>query len=84
MSTSELASLDDPTFRRELLTVASFLAGYGSSTRNSYATDLRLFADWRRDYGLSLFDIERSHRQRTDQRADLPRLVWAAGGLSRR
>ena len=26
MSTSELSSLDDPTFRRELLIVASFLA----------------------------------------------------------
>lgn len=45
-TSSELSSLDDPTFRRELLVVASFLAGDGTSTRNSYATDLRLFADW--------------------------------------
>jgi integrase len=61
MPTSELSSLDDPMFRRELLVVASFLAGYGTATRNSYATDLRLFADWCRDYGLNLFDVQRSH-----------------------
>jgi len=45
MSTSEPSSVNDPTFRRELLVVAGFLAGYGTATRNSYATDLRLFAD---------------------------------------
>ena len=61
MPTSDLSSLDDPIFRRELLVVASFLAGYGTSTRNSYATDLRLFADWCRDYGLNLFEVQRSH-----------------------
>jgi hypothetical protein len=60
MPTSDLSSLDDPIFRRELLVVASFLAGYGTSTRNSYATDLRLFADWCRDYGLNLFEVRRS------------------------
>jgi site-specific recombinase XerD len=61
MPTSNLSSLDDPTFRRELLVAASFLAGYGTSTRNSYATDLRLFADWCRDYDLNLFEVQRSH-----------------------
>ncbi len=61
MPTSELSSLDDPTFRRELLVVASFLAGYGTTTCNSYATGLRLFADWCRNYGLNLFQIQRSH-----------------------
>jgi site-specific recombinase XerD len=61
MPTSDLSSLDDPTFRRELLVVASFLAGYGTTTRNSYATDLRLFAAWCRDYGLNLFEVQRSH-----------------------
>ncbi|MDH3682760.1 MAG: site-specific integrase [Acidimicrobiia bacterium] len=58
---SELSSLDDPTFRRELLIAASFLAGYGTSTRTSYATDLRLFAEWCRDNGLNLFEVQRSH-----------------------
>ncbi len=63
MSASELSSLDDPMFRRELLVVAGFLAGYGTTTRNGYATDLRLFADWCRDYGLNLFEVQRSPRR---------------------
>jgi len=37
--------LDDPIFRWELLVVAGFFAGYGTTTRNSYATGFRLFAD---------------------------------------
>ena len=45
---SELSSLDYPIFRRELLIVASFLAGYGTPARTSNATDLRLFAEWYR------------------------------------
>ena len=61
MSTSELSSFDEPTFRRELLVVASFLAGYGASTRTGYATDLRLFAEWCRTNGLDLFEVQRSH-----------------------
>ena len=61
MSTFELSSLDEPTFRRELLVVASFLAGYGASTRTGYATDLRLFTSWCRDCGLGLFEVQRSH-----------------------
>ena len=52
MSTFELSSFDEPSFRRELLVVASFLAGYGTSTRTGYATDLRLFAEWCRANGL--------------------------------
>ncbi len=61
MSTSELSSFDEPTFHRELLVVASFLAGYGASTRTGYATDLRLFAEWCRTNGLDLFEVQRSH-----------------------
>lgn len=56
-NTSQLSSLDDPTSRRELLVVASFLASYGTATRKGYATDLRLFAGWCLDYGLSLFGL---------------------------
>lgn len=59
--TTELSTFDDPTSRRELLVIAGFLAGYGTSTRTGYATDLRLFADWCRDYRLSLFEVQRSH-----------------------
>lgn len=61
MSTFELSSFDEPSFRRELLVVASFLAGYGASTRTGYATDLRLFAEWCRSNGLDLFEVQRSH-----------------------
>ena len=45
-TTSQLSTLDDPVFRRELLTIASFLAGYGTTTRTGYATDPRIFTDW--------------------------------------
>ena len=59
--TTELSTFDDPSSRRELLTVASFLAGYGTATRTGYTTDLRLFADWCRECGLGLFEVQRSH-----------------------
>ncbi len=59
--TTELSTFDDPTPRRELLAIAGFLAGYGTSTRTGYATDLRIFADWCHDFGLSLFEVQRSH-----------------------
>ena len=62
-TTSKLSTLDDPIFRRELLIVASFLAGYGTTTRTGYATDLRIFADWCREHGLNLFEVQRSHLQ---------------------
>jgi len=29
-----------------LLAIAGFLVGYGTTTRNSYATDLRIYAQW--------------------------------------
>ena len=59
--TAELSTFDDPTSRRELLAIAGFLAGFGTSTRTGYATDLRLFGDWCRECGLGLFEVERSH-----------------------
>ena len=59
--TTDLSAFDDPTSRRELLIVASFLAGYGTATRTGYATDLRLFANWCRECGLGLFEVQRSH-----------------------
>ena len=58
---TELSTFDDPTGRRELLTIAGFLAGYGTATRNSYATDLRIYADWCAEFGLRLFEVQRSH-----------------------
>lgn len=42
----EVVLAEEPIERREMLAVAGFLAGYGGSTRVSYATDLRLFAAW--------------------------------------
>lgn len=44
-----------------MLAVSGFLAGYGTSTRLGYTTDLRLFTSWCHTYALSLFDVERSH-----------------------
>lgn len=59
--TTELSTFDDPRSRRELLAIAGFLAGYRTATRTGYATDLRIFADWCHEYGLSLFEVQRSH-----------------------
>lgn len=58
---TELSTFDDPTGRRELLVMAGFLAGYGTATRNSYATDLRIYAHWCAELGLCLFEVQRSH-----------------------
>lgn len=58
---TELSTFDDPTGRRELLTIAGFLAGYGTATRSSYATDLRIYAQWCAEFGLRLFEVQRSH-----------------------
>jgi integrase/recombinase XerD len=40
---------------------AGFLAGYSGSTRVSYTTDLRLFANWCGSRRLGVFDIKRVH-----------------------
>ena len=58
---TELSTFDDPTGRRELLVMAGFLAGYGTATRNSYATDLRIYAHWCAEFGLRLFEVQRSN-----------------------
>ena len=58
---NELSTFDDPASRRELLTIAGFLAGYGTATRTSYATDLRIYAQWCSEFGLRLFQVQRSH-----------------------
>jgi hypothetical protein len=42
----EVVIAEDPIEGREMRAVAGFLAGYGGSTRVSYAADLRLFAAW--------------------------------------
>jgi integrase/recombinase XerD len=44
-----------------MLIIAGFLAGYGTATRNSYATDLRIYAEWCAEFGLRLFQVQRSH-----------------------
>ncbi len=60
MTTVEIFSGDENT-RAEVLAVGGFLAGYGGSTRTSYTTDLRLFADWTHYHDLNLFDVRRAH-----------------------
>ena len=45
MTTVEIVSANGPS-QAELAAVAGFLAGYCGATRTSYATDLRLFAEW--------------------------------------
>lgn len=40
--------------RSEVIAVAGFLAGYAGATRTSYATDLRVFADWCHERKLAL------------------------------
>jgi integrase/recombinase XerD len=57
----EVVIAEEPVERREMLAVAGFLAGYGGSTRVSYATDLRLFAAWCHEAKLNLFIVRRAH-----------------------
>ena len=52
---------DDPVLVTERVAVAAFLAGYTEPTRRSYATDLRIFAEWCHDSGFSLLGIRRPH-----------------------
>ena len=60
MTTAEIVSPNGPG-QAELAAVAGFLAGYCGATRTSYATDLRLFAEWCRLGGLGLFSVKRAH-----------------------
>ena len=47
--------------RSEVVAVAGFLAGYCGATRVSYATDLRVFADWCHQANLTLLSVRRAH-----------------------
>ncbi len=54
--TFELVVVEDQAAQRELIAVAGFLAGYRTTTRTSYRTDLRIFANWCHGAGLTLFE----------------------------
>ncbi|MGH9124759.1 MAG: tyrosine-type recombinase/integrase [Acidimicrobiales bacterium] len=61
-TTSVAVVVPEPSLeQREAIAVAGFLAGYGGSTRRSYATDLRLFACWCHEGRLTLFSVRRAH-----------------------
>ncbi len=60
-TTVEILLADDSVERTEMMAVAGFLAGYCGSTGTSYATDLRLFATWCHEGGLTLFSVRRAH-----------------------
>jgi integrase/recombinase XerD len=60
-TTTEILFVEDPSVAAERIAVAGFLAGYTGSTRRSYGTDLRLFAAWCREGGLTLFTVRRAH-----------------------
>jgi hypothetical protein len=60
-STAVLVRYDDPDDVAERMAVAGFLAGYAGSTRVSYTTDLRLFAEWCANQGVRLLDVKRAH-----------------------
>ena len=59
--TFELVVVEDQAAQRELIAVAGFLAGYRTTTRTSYRTDLRIFANWCHEASLSLFAVKRAH-----------------------
>lgn len=59
-TSSVLVSTTD-SGRSEVVAVAGFLAGYTGATRTSYATDLRIFTDWRHSRGLTPFTVRRAH-----------------------
>ena len=71
-TTLEILPAGDPR-QHEAVAVAGFLAGYRGQTRLSYATDLRLFADWCREAKLDLFGVRRAHLE--PRRAGWP-LPW--------
>jgi integrase/recombinase XerD len=60
-STAVLVRYQDPDDLVERSAVAGFLAGYTGSTRVSYTTDLRLFAEWCADNGVRLLTVKRAH-----------------------
>ena len=60
-ATAALVRYDDLLLVTERVAVAAFLAGYTDPTRRSYATDLRIFAQWCHDSGFTLFGVRRPH-----------------------
>jgi hypothetical protein len=60
-STAVLVRYGDPDDVSERMAVAGFLAGYTGATRVSYATDLRLIAEWCAKNGVRLLDVKRAH-----------------------
>jgi len=58
--TSKALVMFDEAMSAERVAVAGFLAGYRNPTRQSYATDLRLFASWCQDHDLKLFVVRRA------------------------
>jgi integrase/recombinase XerD len=53
---------DDDLFTNpEALALAGFLAGYSGLTREAYALDLRLYAEWVTGAGMRLFEVRRAH-----------------------
>lgn len=63
----DLVVVEDPIAQRELIAVAGFLAGYGTTTRTSYRTDLRIFTNWCHEAGFTLFDVKRAHLELFDR-----------------
>ena len=61
--TIEVVRYDDPTIITERVAVAAFIAGYTNPTRQSYGTDLRIFAGWCHDHGINLFEVKRLAKQ---------------------
>jgi integrase/recombinase XerD len=62
-STAVLVRYDDAADLTERSAVAGFLAGYTSSTRVSYTTDLRLFATWCAGNGVRLLEVKRAQME---------------------
>jgi hypothetical protein len=60
-STAVLVRCTDPDELSERSAVAGFLAGSTGSTRVSYTTDLRLFAEWCAGDGVRLLAVKRAH-----------------------
>ena len=60
-STAVLVRYQDPHDLAERTAVTGFLAGYTGSTRVSYTTDLRLFAEWCAGNGVRLLTVKRAH-----------------------
>lgn len=60
-ATAELVRYADQLLITERVAVAAFLAGYTDPTRRSYATDLRILAQWCHNSGFNLFGVRRPH-----------------------